>query len=133
MQPPFALPSLPPLAFDAEQMGTVLTNILLNARQAAGPEGKIEVTAGRNDGWATIAVRDDGPGIPRQFLEKELFVPFHSTKSGGTGIGLFQSKSIVEAHGGRIDVKSEEGKGTLVLLQIPIVEATGSGETQDGN
>jgi putative PEP-CTERM system histidine kinase len=109
---------LPPVAFDADQIATVLRNILLNAREAAGPDAPIKVTTSRKEGWATIAVRDGGPGIPKDFLERDLFLPFRTTKSGGTGIGLFQSKSIVEAHGGRIEVESEEGKGTTVRIHL---------------
>ncbi|MGH9362915.1 MAG: ATP-binding protein, partial [Thermoanaerobaculia bacterium] len=115
-----SLSPLPPVRFDGEGLKTVLMNLLLNAREAAGPEGNIQVSTRGEDGWAILEVRDDGPGIPREFLEHELFLPFHTTKSGGTGIGLFQSKSIVEAHGGRITVESEEGKGTLVRVRLPI-------------
>jgi signal transduction histidine kinase len=70
-----------------------------------------------------VSVRDDGKGMNREFLEKELFLPFHTTKSGGLGIGLFQSKKIMEAHSGSIIVESEEGKGTKVSLIFPTVKA----------
>jgi signal transduction histidine kinase len=55
-----------------------------------------------------------------EFMEKELFQPFHTTKSGGLGIGLFQSKKIMEAHRGSIAVESENGKGTTIRLTFPV-------------
>ncbi len=110
----------PAFRFDPEAVRTILTNLLLNAREAMAGGGKITVTTGREDGWAVVAVEDEGAGIPREFLDKELFVPFRTTKSGGTGIGLFQTKSLVEAHGGRIQVESEVGKGTLVRVFFPL-------------
>ena len=60
--------------------------------------------------------------MPREFLEKELYLPFHTTKSDGLGIGLFQAKKIMEAHRGSIRIESEEGKGTRVTLVFPISE-----------
>ena len=53
-------------------------------------------------------------------MEKELFLPFHTTKSEGLGIGLFQSRKIMEAHEGSIYVESEEGKGTKIVLRFPL-------------
>jgi len=55
-----------------------------------------------------------------EFVEAELFLPFHTTKSDGLGIGLFQTKKIVEAHKGRIQVESQHGKGTIVRVFFPV-------------
>ncbi len=66
-----------------------------------------------------IAVADNGRGMSREFFEKELFLPFRTTKSGGLGIGLFQSKKIMEAHRGSIRVESAEGEGTTITLLFP--------------
>src|SRR4030095_3669548 len=74
------------------------------------------------DGVAVITVSDRGKGIPKQFMERELFQPFHTTKGDGLGIGLFQSKRIVEAHGGTVDLKSVEGEGTVVQVILPLVQ-----------
>ena len=68
----------------------------------------------------TCAVEDNGRGISREFLERNLFRPFQTTKKRGMGIGLFQSRMIVEAHGGRIEVESSEGDGSRFRVVLPI-------------
>ena len=67
-----------------------------------------------------VSVEDNGNGMSPAFMEKELFQPFHTTKSGGLGIGLFQSKKIMEAHRGTIRVESKEKIGTKVILAFPV-------------
>jgi signal transduction histidine kinase len=66
-----------------------------------------------------LSVSDDGPGMERDFIEKSLFKPFQSTKKKGLGIGLYQCKTIVEAHGGWIDVESEPGMGSTFSVSLP--------------
>ena len=70
--------------------------------------------------WANCAVTDTGGGMSPEFMKRELFVPFRSTKKGGWGIGLYQAKGIVEAHGGRIEVTSAAGCGTTFTVRLPI-------------
>jgi signal transduction histidine kinase len=111
---------LPPLPIDEEQMRKVLENLLINASEAMGEGGRIRVAAGERDGWVELSVSDDGVGITREFMEKYLFKPFQTTKKQGMGIGLFHCKTIVEAHGGRIEVESEEGKGTTIRVMLPV-------------
>jgi len=65
-------------------------------------------------------VADNGCGMSQDFLNRSLFRPFQSTKKTGVGIGMFQSKMIVEAHGGRIEVESEQGKGSTFRVLLPI-------------
>jgi putative PEP-CTERM system histidine kinase len=119
------LQSLPPVMADSEQIPKVLTNLILNAVDAAGADGKIWVNTARVNGWATLSVKDNGCGIPRQFLEEHLFRPFQTTKKQGTGIGLFQSKMIVEGHGGKIEVESVEGQGSVFRVFLPITKEKG--------
>jgi signal transduction histidine kinase len=64
-------------------------------------------------------VEDQGCGMSADFLRQRLFKPFQTTKKKGIGIGMFQSKMIVEAHGGRIEVDSQEGRGTTFRVLIP--------------
>ena len=106
------LGEVPPVALDAEQIQKVLENLLLNANDAVAEGGHIGVSTGFRDGWAEIAVSDDGCGMSAEFVEKRLFRPFQTTKKQGMGIGLFHSRTIVEAHGGRLEVTSAEGKGS---------------------
>jgi len=113
------LSEIPQAFADEAEVTRVLHNLILNAREAIASDGVIFVrTRGRGD-KIDVVVEDDGAGMSRDFLEKELFVPFHTTKSSGLGIGLFHSKKIMEAHGGNISVESEEGKGTRIVLTFP--------------
>ena len=100
-------------------MQKVLLNLLLNANEAVAGQGEIQVATEQQDGWVSLSVRDNGCGMSPEFIEHSLFQPFHTTKSKGLGIGLFQSKKIVEAHHGRIEVESEEGKGSTFRVLLP--------------
>jgi len=111
---------LPKLMVDSDQLRSVVTNLLLNARDAVGERGRIEVKTGSQDGWAALSVSDDGCGMTPSFLRDSLFRPFKTTKKKGLGIGMFQSKMIIEAHHGSIRVKSDVGKGTTFQVLLPL-------------
>lgn len=113
--------SLPQLMADQHKMGQVLMNILLNAVQAIKGKGQIRVKTFKENGWCCIEVMDNGNGIPPDILPR-IFDPFFTTKDvgKGTGLGLAVSRGIVEIHSGRIDVKSELGKGTTFTVKLPI-------------
>ena len=114
-----ALGNVSDLCFDGEQMHKVVINLLLNAKEAIAGGGDICVTTSHGGGWAECAVSDTGCGMSREFIETRLFKPFQTTKPKGMGIGLFHCKTIVEAHGGRIEVESEEGKGSTFRVFLP--------------
>ncbi len=118
------LVEVPPVFVDAEEIERVLRNLLLNAREAMPSGGTITLRTRSKADQVELAVEDDGPGMGIEFIEKELFVPFHTTKSEGLGIGLYQSKKIVEAHNGTIKVESQEGSGTTVHLWFPLAEVS---------
>lgn len=105
---------------DTEQMLKVLTNLLLNASEAVSPAGEIRVQTGQRNGWGLLQVADNGCGMTPEFISQALFRPFQTTKKKGFGIGMFQSKMIVEAHGGRIEVESQQNKGTTFRVLLPI-------------
>jgi putative PEP-CTERM system histidine kinase len=111
---------LPKLLADSDQLRSVVTNLLLNARDAVGEGGRIEVKTGSQDGWVALSVSDDGCGMTPSFLRDSLFRPFKTTKKKGLGIGMFQSKMIIEAHRGSIRVKSDVGKGTTFQVLLPL-------------
>jgi putative PEP-CTERM system histidine kinase len=108
------------LQVDREQFGSVITNLLLNAREALGPGGEVRVETSQSNGWAILSVADNGCGMSPAFLKTSLFRPFQTTKKKGLGIGMFQSKMIVEAHRGKIQVESEPGSGTTFRVLLPL-------------
>jgi len=114
------LSKVPPLSIDGEQMYKVIENLLINANDAVQQDGRISIATSCHENWAEIAVQDNGYGMSREFIEKSLFLPFQTTKKQGMGIGLYHCKTIVEAHGGRVEVKSEEGKGTTFHVLLPV-------------
>jgi putative PEP-CTERM system histidine kinase len=105
---------------DPEQIEKVMLNLLLNANDAIGERGTIRVTSRERNGWVVVAVADDGCGMRPEFVARSLFQPFQTTKSQGLGIGLFQSRRIVEAHRGRIEVESELDKGSVFRVELPV-------------
>lgn len=116
---------------DAGKIEQVFTNVILNALDAMPGGGGLFITMGmatgetgktgnRDNGFVTVTVRDEGSGIPGKVLTK-VFDPFFTTKGvKGTGLGLSVSYGIVEQHGGRMDIRSEEGKGTTVIVYLPV-------------
>ena len=110
----------PRLRLDRDRFGSVITNLLLNARDAVGPTGEITIETTQNDKWAVVSISDNGCGMSQAFLKSSLFRPFHSTKKKGLGIGMFQSKVIIEAHRGRITVDSEPAIGTTFRVMLPL-------------
>ncbi len=116
---------------DPRLIHRVLVNLLTNAREALNGRGLIRVGVALDPGPAgglSIAVSDNGRGMSADFIRESLFRPFASTKPAGLGIGLVQSKSIVEAHGGRIEVESQSGRGTTFVVRLPHRESPASQE-----
>jgi putative PEP-CTERM system histidine kinase len=110
----------PKLKVDQDQFGSVITNLLLNARDAVQAGGEIKIETNERDDWAILSVADNGCGMSPTFLKGSLFRPFQTTKKKGLGIGMFQSKMIVEAHRGKIQVNSEPGAGTTIRVMLPL-------------
>lgn len=117
------LQPLPRILADCEQIRSVVTNLVLNARDALGTEGRIGVRTEHLGGNVVLSVTDNGCGMSAAFLKDSLFRPFQSTKKKGLGIGMFQSRMTVEAHGGAIRVESETGKGSTFRVSLPVKES----------
>lgn len=113
-------PLLPLLEIDQTQIKEVLINLLMNAYNAVELKGTIHISTLLEDGSVILSVSDNGGGMTADFIQDKLFKPFKTTKPQGLGIGLFHSKKIIEAHGGSIDVQSEEGKGTTFRIHLPV-------------
>ena len=109
------------VAVDEEEIYKVILNLLVNAVEATAPALPVKVNYGQRDGFAFISVVDSGCGMSEIFIKERLFKPFETTKKHGFGIGLYQSKQIVEAHGGDIEVISKEGQGTEFTVLLPLV------------
>lgn len=115
---------LPTIVADNDKVDQILTNLTNNAVKYSPKGGTITVSGKQSNGVIQMAVTDQGMGIPKEHIEK-LFDRFHridnrdTRKVGGTGIGLYLVKHLVEAHGGRIWVESEEGKGSSFIFELP--------------
>ena len=103
---------------DGFQLKHAVLNLVLNALQATPKGGAIAIEAGGDDRALEIRVRDGGEGMSEGVLPR-AFDAFFTTREGGTGLGLPIARRIVEAHGGRLDLQSREGEGTLATLSLP--------------
>ena len=133
---------LPLLRCYAGQLSQVVMNLIVNAGQAIEEKGDIWIKTYTEEENLMIEIKDNGPGIPKENIEK-LFDPFFTTKpvGEGTGLGLSISYGVIKKHGGKILVESEVGRGTTFTLQLPLdgvkEEATeqgsGSEKIDDGS
>ena len=114
------LQPLPRIPVDREQIKSVVTNLVMNARDASAQGGQIRVCSAHQGDRIVLAVADTGAGMSPSFVHERLFRPFQSTKKHGLGIGLFQCRAIVQAHGGAIHVASEVEKGTTFTVTLPV-------------
>jgi signal transduction histidine kinase len=117
-------PNLPPANADFDRLVQVLTNLLSNACKYTPAGGAVRITADHADGFLRLAVHDTGIGIAHEDQQR-LFTRFYrvdsslSREAGGTGLGLAIVKSIVELHGGSIQVQSAPGAGSTFSFTLP--------------
>jgi len=124
----FVSKKIPPVEVDVTQVTQVINNILINARQVMTDGGELKIKIDRlkpqktksldEDEYIEISIQDSGPGIPENELDN-IFVPYYTTKEGGSGLGLSIAYSIIKKHNGEIKVKSKEQKGTTFFIYIP--------------
>ncbi|GBE28994.1 MAG TPA: HAMP domain-containing protein [Bacteroidetes bacterium] len=116
---------IPPVYVDPKQIEQVLVNIIMNAIQATEKHGKIYVTKtideSRNE--IVVSVTDNGVGISEENM-KQIFRPFYTSKHKGTGLGLAICDNIINQHGGRLEVQSREGDGSVFSIVLPLDEST---------
>jgi two-component system, sporulation sensor kinase E len=109
---------LPLVLADRNQIKQVFFNLTKNAMEAMRPGGTLKIRSQADDDSVFLLFADTGSGIKQDDLVK-LFQPYHTTKSGGHGLGLMIVQRIMRAHGGQIGLESKEGVGTIVTLQFP--------------
>ncbi len=113
---------LPEVIIDPDQMRQVFTNIVLNALQAMGNEGRLEVSTVMENGVVRTYIEDNGGGFSQDKFEL-IFEPWYTTKQAkGTGLGLTNSDRIVTEHGGTLAFSSVEGEGTTFIVDLPVEE-----------
>ena len=111
---------LPDVAIVRDHVQQVFLNLVLNAVDAMPEGGELQIRASRTQAPAGVAITfaDTGVGIPPEELS-HIFEAFHSTKKAGVGLGLYVSHTIIQEHGGRIEVQSQEGVGTTFTVWLP--------------
>ena len=116
---------------DPDRLQQVLANLLDNARKNAPPDTPIQVALSRVDGHARLVVEDEGGGVDPDQMERifEKFVRGRDGSVTGTGLGLYISRRIVEAHGGRIWAESAPGEHTRFVVELPCEPRPRAGST----
>ena len=106
---------------DRSQIERVISNLVMNAVRYTR-HGEIKISAERRGGTVAVSVCDTGSGIPSEYLPHifEKFVQVPGAQTGGAGLGLAISKSIIEAHGGQISAQSEVGRGSTFTFTLPV-------------
>jgi len=120
-----------PVHLDRDQLERVLTNLIVNAHEASPAGAPILVASGLVEDSAWFTVEDSGGGMTPEFVQRQLFRPFQTTKQTGTGIGLYHSKLIVDAHGGRMEVRTAPGKGTRISVILPLIKSADEARSID--
>ena len=115
-------PDLPQVFADRQQIQRVIINLLTNAIRATPAGGTITVRGVQRDGEVAFSVTDTGAGIPREYLSRifEPFIQVPNAPQGASGLGLTIAQRIVEAHGGRLTVQSEPGRGSTFTFTVPV-------------
>lgn len=114
-------PEIKTVYFDRSRIKTVILNLIKNAAEAMNYTGNIDISAYLEDGFLTLNVEDNGPGMSEE-VSKNLFQSRFTTKEYGSGLGLLTSKKIIDAHGGEILCRSTPGKGTCLTFKIQITD-----------
>jgi signal transduction histidine kinase len=114
---------LPRVPLDAEKFEQAVLNLVINALEAMPAGGTLSVSAAVVDGSFRVSVKDSGPGIPPD-VQKSLFLPYFSTKTTGSGMGLALSEKLIAQHGGRIHYRTSP-EGTTFDITVPLEQRNG--------
>jgi signal transduction histidine kinase len=111
--------SLPRVLADPVRLTQALLNVMINAIQAVERKGRVEVSAAVLEGRVCVAVADNGPGVPADKLAS-IFDPYFTTKSEGSGLGLWIAQQIVVAHGGSLQAQNRASGGAVLTMRLPL-------------
>lgn len=125
-------PEMPPMMLDVTLLKQALLNLIVNAFEAMPGGGELIVQTELEGPTAVARITDTGTGIPPEELDK-VFRVYYSTKQTGTGLGLPTARRIVQEHGGRLELTSEPGRGTQVVLRLPVEEPVPAGSAGSGS
>ena len=125
-------PSINQITGDKTKLQEVFLNLLRNAADAASPDGTISMTAEQSKDSIIIQVQDNGCGISKEHLSS-IFEPFTTYKKNGTGLGLSISESIIQAHGGTIEVDSAPQKGSTFRITLPTKQCCNENSCQQSS
>jgi signal transduction histidine kinase len=117
-------PELPAIRGGQGDLTQLFLNIFTNARDAMPDGGELRIAVELNDDLVNVSVKDTGCGVPHDRIEK-IAEPFYTTKADGNGLGLSICRSVLYDIGGDMRMESEEGKGTRVLLTLPVLKSDG--------
>lgn len=114
---------------DVRRLESMIGHLLQNAVEASAPEAPISVSLRQEaEGEAVIRIADHGVGMSASFIREELFRPFRSTKEGGYGIGAYEAREIARSHGGRLEVESRPGDGSIFTIRLPLMPSAPASE-----
>lgn len=119
----FIAKNMPPLLIDDKRLSQALVNFFVNSLDAMANGGTLTLVGQRNHGkrGCVISIKDTGGGIPEEVVSR-IFQPFYSTKKGGIGLGLPIAEAIIRSHDGRVSFKSLKGKGSEVVIELPLTK-----------
>jgi len=109
------------VAADEDRLKAVVEQLVQNAVEAVGAAGRVQVRLAGEGKMAVVEIEDNGPGMDADFVRDKLFLPFSSTKDSGYGIGVYESRDFASSLGGRLEVTSEPGRGTIMRMRLPAV------------
>ena len=115
---PYLAEEVPECEVDPALLRQVFINFILNASEACGPDGELDISTQWADPYVVVSFRDNGPGIPSG-LQDRIFEPFYTTKTEGVGVGLAICKRIIVAHDGRIEVAEDTDNGAHMKIYLP--------------
>ncbi|MBI3296525.1 MAG: HAMP domain-containing protein [Elusimicrobia bacterium] len=116
-------PRDPAVFIDPDMLKQAVRNLIGNGVEVMPQQGMVRIATEVDKGWVRLDIGDTGPGIPPEIVDK-IFTPFYTTKARGTGLGLAVVKKVVDNHGGRVDLTTEIGRGSVFHLFLPVAAGT---------